>query len=110
MNESAILAIQKYMDEYLIEPGSNWPKYYFNQRSYSRWAAYEVQKRIIDEALRLPPHITGREPRTPVDIIWGFISEMDNFSGISDNVHSQLIFSIAKDTAVDILYLFLKQI
>lgn len=107
MNEASISVIQKYIDECLFEPRLKWPKYYFTERSYSRWAAYEIQERIIEEALRLPPHITGREPRSLVDIIKAFISEMDDLSETSDNKRFQLIFLIARDTAEDILCLFL---
>lgn len=107
MNESAISVIQEYIDKHLFEPGSNWPESYFDERSYSRWAAYEIQGRIYEEILRLPPHMTGREPKSPIDIILEFINDMENYSCFRDDEKPNLIFSIAKDSAKDILYLFL---
>jgi len=108
-NEAAVSVLQYYIDEYLFEPKSNWPKDRFGGRSYSRWAAYELQGHIIEESLRLPPHltITGREQKTPIEIIEEFISEMDYFSEMNGNIRSQFIFSVAKETAKEILDLFL---
>ena len=107
MDDTAVWTIQKYIDDYLFEPRSNWPRHYLDQRSYSRWAAYEIQNRIMEEISRLPTHITGRDPVSPIDIILEFISDMDYYHGLSDNKKSNLIFSIAIDTAKNILYLFL---
>lgn len=107
MDETAVLTIQKYIDDYLLEPRSNGPRRYLDQRSYSRWAAYEIQNRIIDEVSRLPPHITGRDLVSPIDVILEFISDMDYYHSLSDNKQSNLIFSIAIETAKNILYLFL---
>lgn len=111
-NEAAVSVLQYYIDEHLFEPRSNWPKDFFRGRSYSRWAAYELQGRIIEESLRLPPHltITCREQKTPIEIIVEFISEMDYFLEMSEmngNRRSQFIFSVAKETAKEIIDLFL---
>lgn len=106
MNEKAISIIQKYVDKNLFKPRSNWSKYYFKERSYSRWAAYEIQERIIEEILRLPTHITGREQKISIEIIKEFINEMDYYNEINSNRNSSFIFSVAKDTAKEILYLF----
>lgn len=91
MNEVAVSVIQEYIDEHLFEPASNWPKYYFQERSYSRWAAYEIKNR----------NITKNE--TPVDIINDFINEMNQF----EELNNKFIFSVARDAAKQILYLFL---
>jgi hypothetical protein len=105
MNEAAIYVIQKYIDVRLGLPLSSWPKYCFEERSYSRWAAYEIQERIMEEMLRLPSHITERESRSPIDVILEFMDSMDSCS--EDYKKTAFIFSIAKDTAEDILGLFL---
>lgn len=107
MNEAAaIQKIQNYIDNRL--PVISWPKCEFEVSTYSRWAAYEIMERIIDEASLLPPHITGREPKSYVQIIEEFIETLDRMFDISDTVQSQFMFSIAKDTARDILLLFTK--
>ncbi len=105
--DKAISVIQEYIDKCLFEPQTNWSKYYIWERSYSRWAAYEIQGRIIEEAFRLPVHITGREQQTPIEIIEEFINDMDNYSCFRDDKKPNPIFSIAKNAAEDILYLFL---
>lgn len=108
MYEIAIMTIQEYIDEYLFEPQSNWPKYEFCSRCYERWTANELLKRIADESALLPEHITGMKKRSPFNIINDFIQEMDECFEVSDsNQDCQLIFSTARETAIDIILLFL---
>lgn len=95
MNESAIQAILAYRDEHLFEPEMNWPKYWFDQRSYSRWSANEILKFIIDR------------PFTPaVEIVEDFALKMEHLLYVSEDKASSSIFSIARDTAADILDIF----
>ena len=96
MNELAVSVIQEYIDKYLFEPRSNWPKYEFNVRSYSRWAANEIIERIQNDS-----------DRSPVNIISEFIREVDLCSEKTPTNQSQLIFAVAKETAIDIILLFL---
>lgn len=104
--EEVVLDIQKYIDQYLFEPRITWPKYEFSIRCYSRWAANEILNRIVEESMKLPQFITGREPRTSSSIIKEFIDEMDYYSELNDG-KNQRIFNIAKCTAIDInIYIF----
>lgn len=96
MNKLAVSVIQEYIDKYLFEPRSNWPTYEFNVRSYSRWAANEIIERIQNDS-----------DRSPVSIISEFIREVDLYSEKTPTNQSQLIFSVAKETAIDIILLFL---
>jgi hypothetical protein len=96
----AISLIREYMSEHLFDPKQNWGKYYFTERSYSRWAANEIIERLWEIAL-FPPWEYG-----VVDIISGFIDEMERLSENSEHKLSQTIFYIAKETARDILLLF----
>ena len=108
MYEIAIITIQAYMDEYLFEPKHNWPEYEFASRCYERWAANELLKRITDESTLLPEHVTGQKRKSPLNIINDFIREMDNYFEMSDsNRRCQFMFSTARDTAIDIILLFL---
>lgn len=91
MNEVAVSVIQEYIDEHLFRPSSNWPEYYIRERSYSRWAAYELKNRNLTR------------DKTPIDIIKEFINEMDQF----EEINNKFIFSVARSTAKEILYLFL---
>ena len=82
---------------------------YFEDLSYKRWAAFEIMERLNTEAERLPSHITGslREPVRPVDIIAGFMDDMECciYDGCSEK--HERIFTIAKDVAYDVILLFL---
>ena len=103
MCDMAISIISKYVDEHLCA------KEYFEDLSYARWAAYEIVDRLNTEAERLPSHITGslREPVPPVDIIAGFMDDIECciYDGCSEK--HERIFTIAKDVADDIILLFL---
>lgn len=108
MNDAVILqTIQDYIDEYLPAPQANWSKCEFDICCHARWAAYEIVERIIEEASKLPPHITGQESKSHIEIIEEFMMEMDYYSEVSENKHSRLIFSIAKSIASEILALFI---
>lgn len=96
MNEAAVLAIINYMEECLFEPKRNWPEYWFNQKSYSRWAANEILERVMDHPM-MPP----------IMVIEEFMITMDLYSCMAEDTRVSIIFSIAKDTAEDIMSLFL---
>lgn len=96
MNEIAIQVIMDYVEENLFEPQNNWPKDIFEERAYSRWAAFELINRIIDH------------PKDPPDIvIENFIFEMIRFSHETENREKCRVFTIASEVAEDIIYLFL---
>jgi hypothetical protein len=115
MCDMAIVIINKYVDDrlystdYLGKITPKESKEYFEDLSYARWAAYEIIDRLNTEAERLPSHITGslREPVPPVDIIAGFMDDMEYciYNGCSEK--HERIFTIAKDVADDIILLFL---
>jgi hypothetical protein len=54
-----------------------------------------------------PPHITGREHKSYIEIIEEFRDEMDCFSCQAKDMEVSIAFSIAYDTAVDILDYFM---
>ena len=92
----AEILIKEFRDEYLFPPKRTWPKREFYRRSYERWAANEILRRIKEK------------PNTsPVNIIQGFMEELDVFDDISDNWTSARIFRTAREIASDILKLFL---
>lgn len=107
MYETAVSVIREYMDEYLFEPAHNWPRYEFKTRSYSIWAANEIINRINEEDMRAPQHITGRDPVPPLGIIHEFINELDRQMETDGTMQHQFILSTAKETAIDIILLFL---
>lgn len=103
--EVAVSIIQEYIDENLFEPNANWPEHEFKIRSYERWAGEELIKRITDESMILP--VSGRTQKSPFRIIERYIDEMDYHATRTDNQHHRFIFSVARDTAIDIIILFL---
>lgn len=109
MCDLAISIIDDFIKENLSEVDSKCPKDCFEDRSYARWAAYEIIGRLDEEAQRLPSHITGswREPIPPVDIIAGFIDDMEGYVYDCCSEQHDRIFSIAKDVADVIILLFL---
>jgi hypothetical protein len=89
MNDEAIATILKYMEECLFEPNRNWPESEFDRRSYSRWAATEILRFLMDN------------PFTPADMaICEFIIKMSYFSHLAKKSNQRFIFAI--DTAEDI--------
>lgn len=109
MCDTAISIISGYINEHLSEMDSEFPRDCFENLSYARWAAYEIIERLNNEAERLPPHITGswREPIPPIDIIAGFIDDMECYIYDGCDEKHERIFTIAKDVAEDIILLFL---
>ena len=92
MDSRVISVIEDYMFD-LFEPGRNWPKYEFNKRSYERWAAKEILKRI------------QQHPEIPaINLVEEYVLMTDEFSGIEhDERNDSFIFSVAHDVATDIL-------
>lgn len=108
MCDIAISIISEYINEHLSEVDSTYPNDCFENRSYARWAAFEIIERLNNEAERLPPHITEswREPIPPMDIIAGFLEEMECYICDGCDEQHERIFSIAKDLADEIILLF----
>ena len=107
MYDVAISIIQEYVDEYLFMPAINWPDNEFNERCYSRWAADELIFRMKKESKIPPKHISGIGSKSPFKIIEDFIDEMEYFSKTTYDKKHRFMFSTARDTAIDIIYLFL---
>lgn len=92
--EENVQKIIKHIEDYYFEPRSNWPDYYFIQRSYSIWAVNELLADIISNPLI-----------STIDIINNFIIKMEVFSQIKEDTTASYIFSIAKEVGEDILKL-----
>lgn len=97
MNEIAIKEVMDYIENDLFEPGTSWPNHIFEERSYSRWAAYEIIQRLMDRPLD-PPEITIEE----------FIFDMESYYAITENPRIEHIFSIAADIGKNILQIVQK--
>lgn len=91
-NEKEILKIIAYENECLFEPKNSWPEYLFLKRSYERWAADEIIFRIMES-----PWVSA------CVVIEGFISKMEYFLCGTNNAAAQFIFTVAQNTAEEIL-------
>lgn len=104
MDDRDVLIMERYIQECTVEPELDDPDhYYFDLHSYSRWAAYEVYNRFVCEAMKLPPHISGKEPLTPLEIVEDFIDEMDYYAQVAQSDRVREIFQIARDEGKCIL-------
>lgn len=106
MYDIAASIIQEYIEENLFEPECNWPEEEFSIRCYERWAGNELLDRITRESMLPPEFISANPLRTPYKIIEEFIDEMDYQASHTDNKSHHFIFSTARDTAIDIVLLF----
>lgn len=95
------------MDTQFPDMDTVFPEYKFRECSYARWAADEIIDRLIDEASKLPPHITGELPRSVIEIIDEAVQDLDCYFYNSNTVDTQEMFFIALDTAKKIRKLFL---
>ena len=82
-----------YIDARYFEPQSKWEDYWLRMRSYELWATDDILKSIYDH-----PFVDPRE------IIRGFIDRMELWLDIiNDNTDQTYMFSVAKETAEDLL-------
>ena len=86
----AIEYIQDYIWENLFEPNVHWPMYEFKRRSYARWAAFEILKRI------------KLSNEKPMHIVYKFYCTMDDFSKVDSDHDIAFLFKTAYETAEDI--------
>lgn len=89
-NDYILSVIREFADECLKEPQYRLSRGCFEQRSYQRWAVDEILKNI--EESKFTP---------PVLVVEDFIRKMDDFS--CKNKKAGIIFSVARDVAIDIL-------
>lgn len=108
MNDVDILILESYVDD-LATPKDLWPKYHFDELSYTRWAADEILTRAIDQTDRLPSHITGVHTPDVFDVIEEFAFDMQCCYESNDNWQYRKMFLIAIDTANDMLKYYMSE-
>lgn len=92
INELAVDRLLNYIDAYLFAPEISWDSYQFEERSYERWAAFELLERMMDHPLE--------DPETLVE---EFVFMVDLYSRLHKDSKTSFIFTTAKETAEDIL-------
>ena len=95
MGTDAAEKLMRYIDEYYVEPPLFWHKELFEEMSYSRWAAFEILRLIMDNPF---------EP--PDEVVEKFLLKVALYAQVAKEPIQQRIFSIAEDTAEDILAMF----
>lgn len=106
MDDRDVILIEKYIQECTVEPELGVTladQFYFDLHSYSGWAVHEILQRVMCEAMKLPPHISGRESLTLTEIVETFIDEMDYYFHASKDKRAKEIFEIARDEAKCVL-------
>lgn len=83
----ALEIIKDYSEEFIFDPKSNWPDYYFKRTSYQKWAVEELIKRIKD-----------KKYERPIDIIDEFEKELFVYMEEATSLDSFLIFDVATET------------
>ncbi|MFI3115341.1 MAG: hypothetical protein R3Y12_04280 [Clostridia bacterium] len=104
MNEVYISVLNDFINKKSNETEDNILE--LKKRSYENWALNELMELFIQEYF-IPPHITGKVYRTPIDLIDEFIDTMDYYSTLSEKEEVNLQFDIAKNIGETVILLFL---
>lgn len=100
MTDRDVLIVEEYISDNIVEPDNRDPNVIFKFHSYSSWAAHEILDRVIREASKLPPHVSGEESMSLEEVIDEFIEDMLYYKDIADATTVCAIFEIAIDEAV----------
>ena len=93
MNDAAVRTIIEYLEN-SDAPEVDWPQQWYEEVCFSRWAAEELINAILDH------------PMAPAeDTIEEFIIKMEVYASMSEGRDCGRIFSIAAETATEILEL-----
>lgn len=90
MIDPAVRALVEYLEVSSAPPEATWPWHWFEEVSFSRWAAEEILNAILDH------------PTIPAeDTIFEFAMKMTAYKASSDGLASERIFSIAAEFAYE---------
>lgn len=93
MDNRVVSAIEDYIYD-LTDPQRSWPKYYFRQRSFSRYAAGEILT-LVKKASSF---------QESIDAVTDFGIKMKSFAIMDhDDKNDAQIFSVAYEVTTDIL-------
>lgn len=92
LSEITVQKILRYTEDHLFEPDRKWPIDILEQRSYARWAAFEIIELVMNNPLE-----------DPYILIEEFRLEMLSYSYMYDGEKD--MFAIAEYVANDILQL-----
>lgn len=87
--------LMAYINEHFVDPPSTWNEHLFEELVYSRWAADQILYLLMDRPF---------EP--PESVVECFLLKMALYSWSCKSEKQARIYSIAEDTAEEILHLF----
>lgn len=64
MDDRIVWVIECFADEHWFEPAGHWPKYYFDQRAYGRWAVQEIIELLAKRGSKKPTRVVEEFVRT----------------------------------------------
>ena len=95
MRQDVVISeITKYLNDVIFEPQANWPRFFYDRRVIERWTASEILTMVVDR-----PEID------PLNIMETFIGRMKIYRDLEGKASEK--FSIAVETAEDVILLFL---
>lgn len=108
MFETELAIIRNYVDS-LPAPNAEMKDVEFQKASIARWAASEIEMRIVGEAqfadAFYPSVATDYVPQSAYEIVCWYIFDMEYLMNIRKVPSANLIFDVAHKTGCDILHL-----
>ena len=108
MDERDALIVKKYIDTCIIEPDYR-DKHAFSWYSYSKWAANDILTLVLEEIEKPPPIVTGKPAMDFIELASRYAYDMEYYSDIRTEWKYQKPFHIAKETAYDLIYFYMKE-
>ncbi len=84
--------VMVYFNDYLFPPGREWTKYYKLERSYERWAASYLIRRLLDN-----------RDKPGISVIEDTALYFQNAARSTTVKEQRHLFAVAADTVTDIL-------
>lgn len=108
MYDAELSKIRHYVDS-LPVPNSSMNEIEFQKTSIARWAAGEIETRIVGEIqfteAFYPDVCDDYVPQGPEEIVCWYIFDMEYLMNIRKTPGANMIFEIAHSTACDILHM-----
>lgn len=92
LNERAIMAIEKALNDYEEPPGLDWPDHEKEEVTFSHWALDEILLLVWDHPWTLASETVER-----------FAVKMEDYAETSVTADQKRIFAVAAETAWEIL-------
>lgn len=82
-----------------------WPLIEFETISYSRWAIYEIQSRLMRASDCLPESISGRAMMSPKEVISWFIEDMEYCLDMTTSEKAKILFTTSINVSNNVLHI-----